>query len=198
MDWKSGVAALVMITAIVVALSGVLGSAWSVGVVIGGLVIGWLLVPDFWSSLAWGAIGGVVAGLMILGPGFRLAMRVVSVLDPVRTPEFTVEGTIFIVVGLGGIFGGIVGALSNVFRKGFGLKWPLTAAIPGLMVMLVLFGDRGLRAELLELGAGPWVNIPMFAAFAGGYGVVAMRLSARMSATWDRRKAIPEAVEVPA
>jgi hypothetical protein len=37
-------------------------------------------------------------------------------------------------------------------------------------VMAFLLVDTGTREELLDLGAGGWLNIPMFGSIALGYG----------------------------
>jgi hypothetical protein len=66
-------------------VSEVLGPVWSMAIVILGFGAGWLLVPGFWRSFGLGAIAGAMAGLLVLGPGLRIAMRVVAILDPVRS-----------------------------------------------------------------------------------------------------------------
>ena len=84
MRWKSALGAVFFIAAIPLAVSELLGPGWSMAVLLMGIGAGWLLVPGFWRSSLYGAIGGVVAGLLILGPGLRIAMRVVAIVDPVR------------------------------------------------------------------------------------------------------------------
>jgi hypothetical protein len=106
---KPALGALLFIGAIPLAVPELLGPVWSMAVILIGIGAGWLLVPGFWRSSLYGAIGGVVAGLLVLGPGLRIAMRVVAILDPVRSPEFTVGGTMFIIIGVGVMMGGIFG-----------------------------------------------------------------------------------------
>lgn len=164
-----------------------------------GVGLGWWLVPKFWRSVLFGAVGGIVAGILVLGVGFRVAMRVVAILDPVRTPELTVEGTMFILIGIGGIFGGVMGILANLARRGFHLRSPIAVGVlPAAGALSLLFADDEIRRELFELGAGPWVNIPMFGVVAllygMGTGVIINRLERRSATT----RAVTEQIEVPA
>ena len=164
-----------------------------------GVGLAWWLVPRFWPSVLFGAIAGVVSGVLILGVGLRLAMRVVAILDPFRIPEFTVGGTMFILIGIGGIFGGVIGILANLARRGLLLRSMFTVAVlPAAGAMGLLFLDDEIRGELFELGAGAWVNIPMFGLVAVLYGIgvaaVALSLEERSAA----KRAVTEAVEVPA
>ena len=180
MSWKPALGALLVIAAIPLAVSELLGPVWSMAVILMGIGAGWLLVPGFWRSLLTGAIGGVVAGLLVLGPGLRIAMRVVAILDPVRTPEFTVGGTIFIIIGVGVMMGGIFGVIGNIARVGFNIPSRGAGLVPAVLVMLLIGLDSELRSEIVELGAGPWLNIPMFGAVAVGYGALWTRVVTRL------------------
>ena len=180
MRWKPTVGALVFIAAIPVAVSELLGPAWSIAVVVIGIGAGWLLIPGFWPVSLNGAIGGVAAGLLVLGPGLRIAMRVVAILDPSRSPEFTIGGTMFIIIGVGVMMGGTFGVFGNVARRGFGIPSGAAGLIPAFLVMLMIGLDGELRSEIVELGAGPWLNIPMFGAAALGYGALWTRIMARL------------------
>jgi hypothetical protein len=160
-----------------------------------GVGAAWLLVPSFWRSVFHGAIGGVVAGLLILGPGLRLAMRVVAILDPFRSPEFTVGGTLFIIVGLGAIMGGIFGLQGNVVRRGFGIPLRFAGMAPALFVALMLSLDSEIRGEIIELGAGAWINVPMFAAVAVGYGALWALVLTRLEARGVEKRARHEFAE---
>ena len=180
MRWKPALGALLVIAAIPLAVSELLGPVWSMAVILMGIGAGWLLVPGFWRSLLTGAIGGVVAGLLVLGPGLRIAMRVVAILDPVRTPEFTVGGTIFIIIGVGVMMGGIFGVIGNIARVGFNIPSRGAGLVPAVLVMLLIGLDSELRSEIVELGAGPWLNIPMFGAVAVGYGALWTRVVTRL------------------
>jgi hypothetical protein len=176
-------------------LSNLIGaSAWIIAVV---AVLGaWRYVPGFWRTIMFGALGGIVAGVLILGPGFRLAMRVVAILDPIRTPEFTVGGTLFIIVGVGVMLGGLIAVVAALIRRAFALSVTGTALGMTALLMGLLLLAPDLRSEFVELGAGPWLNIPMFTSVALLYGTVANRLTDR----FQRRRAaegVAELVEVP-
>ena len=180
MRWKPALGALLFIAAIPLAVSERLGPVWSLAVVLIGIGAGWLLVPGFWRSSMYGVIGGVVAGLLVLGPGLRIAMRVVAIIDPVRSPEFTLGGTMFIIIGVGVMMGGIFGVIGNVARSGFGIPSGAAGLVPALLVMLMIGLDSELRSEIIKLGAGPWLNIPMFGAVALGYGALWTRVVTRL------------------
>jgi hypothetical protein len=180
MRWKQALGALLFLAAIPVAGSEQLNAAWSMVVFFIGIGAGWLLIPGLWRSLLHGAIGGVIGGLLVLGPGLRVAMRVVAVVDPIRSTEFTVGGTVFIIVFIGGIMGGICGLFGNVARRGFGIPPRAAGLFPALLVMLMIGRDSELRGEIVELGAGPWLNIPMFGAVVLGYGALWTRLVTRL------------------
>jgi hypothetical protein len=180
MRWKPALGALVFIAAISVAVSELLGPAWSIAVVLMGIGAGWLLVPGFWPVSLHGVIGGAAAGLIVLGPGLRFAMRVVAILDPVRTPVFTVGGTMFIIIGVGVIMGGVFGVFGNVARRGFGIPRVGAGLVPALLVMVMIGLDGELRSEIVELGAGPLLNTAMFGAVALGYGALWTQIVTRL------------------
>lgn len=179
MRWKPTFGVLLFIAAIPLAVSELLGPAWSIAVAIIGIGAGWLLVPGFWRSAMYGAIGGVAAGLLVLGPGLRIVMRVVAILDPVRPPEFTLDGTMFIIF-LGVTMGGILGVIGNIARSGWSIPSGAAGLLPALLVMLMIGFDSELRREIVELGSGPWLNIPMFGAVALGYGALWTRVVTRL------------------
>jgi len=56
-------------------------------------------------------------------------------------------------------------------------------------VMLMIGLDSELLGEIVELGAGPWLNIPMFGAVALGYGALWTRLVARLEMRRVEKKA---------
>ena len=195
MRWEPTLGSLLFIAAIPLAVSELLGPAWSMAVVLIGIGAGWLLVPGFWASSLYGAIGGVMAGLLVLGPGLRIAMRVVAIIDPVRSPEFTVGGTMFIIIGVGVMMGGIFGVIGNVARSGFDIPSGAAGLVPALLVMLMIGLDSELRSEIVELGAGPWLNIPMFGAAAVGYGALWTRVVTRLETRAIEKKARHEGAE---
>lgn len=154
-----------------------------------GAILAWQLIPLFLPTLVAAALAGVVAGTAIVGVGFRVAMRIVALMEPSRIPEFSVGGTLFIIIMIGGIFGGIAGVVVCFARKGLGLgKIAGTLMSAGLIMTLVLI-DRETRRELLHLGAGGLINIPMFTAISLGYGFATHwlfeRLYQRMSASTE-------------
>lgn len=157
------------------------GGAVAEGLVLVGAGLAWWLVPGFWRDALHGAVGGIVSGLLILGPGLRLAMRVVAIIDPLRTTEFTMEGTMFIVIFIGGFLGATFGIAGNLARLGLELRSVMASAIvPALAVLAVLFATDDLRMELFELGAGARMNIPMFGMASLLYGMGAMATAMRL------------------
>jgi hypothetical protein len=160
-----------------------LGPIAALPLLVGGLVIGWRRVPGFWRTVLAGIVGGAVAGLVILGPGLRLAMRVVAILDPETAPEFTWSGTIGIVLFVGGISGALLGLMSALMRR---LITPgVVATVVTVVFMGLLLAGEDLRTELMELGAGPWVNLPMFTAVVASFALVMLRLIGRFERTPD-------------
>ncbi len=117
-----------------------------------------------------GAVAGAVAGMLVMGVGFRLAMRVVAISDPNRTPEFSAGGTAFIVIGLGLMLGAFAGGYLGGLRHLLGLERVATAVIATVVLTPILFGDSEIFEELVELGLGAWVNIPMFVSIVFAYG----------------------------
>jgi hypothetical protein len=164
-----------------------------------GVGLGWWLVPAFWRSVLFGAIAGVISGVLVLGVGFRIAMRVVAILDPFRVPEFSFGGTMFILIGIGGIFGGIIGMLTNLARRGLRLRSIASVALlPAAGPMILLFVDDEIRRELFELGAGAWVNIPMFGLVTVLYGIAVSAVVLSLEERSAAKRAVIEKVEVPA
>ena len=180
MKLKPALGAVLFMAATLLAGSEMFGPVWSIAVVLIGTGAGRLLIPGFWRGALHGAIGGVVAGLLVLGPGLRVAMRVVAMVDPARFPEFTIGGTMFIIVGIGAVMGGILGVFGNVSRIGFNIPSRAAGLVPALLVVMMIGLDSELRGEILELGAGPWLNIPMFGAVAFAYGFVWARVVERL------------------
>lgn len=181
MTWQGRLAALGVVAAVILATQDILIPAIALPLLVATAALAWWLTDGFWRTVAFGLAGGVIAGLLIMGPGFRVAMRVVAIMDPIRTPEFSVEGTGFIIVGIGGMLGGVMGIVGNLIRKAGSIASVVVAGVAlGALDMTILLIDSGLREEFFELGGGPWVNIPMFAVFACGYGIVAMTIADRL------------------
>ena len=119
-------------------------------------------MPGFWRTLIRGAIAGGLAGVLVLGPGYRLAMRIVAILDDGTTPEFTIEGTLFLIVGIGAMFGGIVSTGVTLITRTFDTRrWVAVSALTALTIG-TLFFDSETFSELTDLGLGPAFNMPMF------------------------------------
>ena len=194
MKWKPPVGALLFIALLALAASEVLGAGVSLPLLAIGIGAGWLWIPGFWRNSLQGAVAGAVAGLLVLGPGLRLAMRVVAILDPFRPEEFSVDGTLFILIGVGAVFGGVFGVIGSISRVGFGLPAHAAGSIPALLVGLMIGLDSELRSEIVQLGAGPWLNIPMFAAVAIAFGVTWTALMSgferKRLATTQRQRAV--------
>lgn len=139
-----------------------LGPIGAVAIVIAGVAIGWRYVPSFWPTLVRAAIAGGLAGVLVLGPGYRLAMRVVAILDDATTPEFTIEGTAFLVIGIGAMFGAVTTAWVTIMTKTFAARRFVAVTVLTSVVGGTLFLDSEIFRELTELGVGPVLNVPMF------------------------------------
>jgi hypothetical protein len=139
-----------------------------------------------------GLIGGGATGLVTLGVGSRLAMRIVSLLGARR--EVTVDGTVFLL-----IFGAVVGAMIGMTIAATLRAWPRSTRIVSIIVTLVLFAglllDSESFSELLHDGAGGWLNFPMFFAFVAAYGWAAPRIITRVERRIPRWA--PVNVEIP-
>jgi hypothetical protein len=162
----------------------------ALAVVAGALVVGWRRIPRFWRSVARGLVAGGLAGALVLGPGFRLVMRIVAIVDPVRRPEFTLEGTMFLVVMVGLIFGAITAGWTVLVATALRLPRWGGAGLITLATIFPLFSDSEVLRELNELGAGPWVNVPMFLGVTVLYAYLADR--------WARPVTTPETEAEPA
>lgn len=160
-------------------------------IALAALAFGAVRMPGFFSSVFRGGVAGGIAGIAVLGVGMRLAMRVVAITDPVRATEFTIEGTLFLVLIFGGMFGAITGVWARTSADA--LERPALAPVLAFTaVAAMLVGDSEVRSEFVELGAGPWVNVPMFTAVVLAYAMAFDRLSG-----WRRVEAdAPDAVEL--
>jgi hypothetical protein len=180
-------------------LSGILPNPALTGLIlVGALAVATSRVPRFWWTVLYSAMSGLAAGLIILGPGMRLVMRIVAIVDPGKNPEFTVGGTMFLIIFIGGIFGAGIAVVTGLVVRALNINGRV---IPSLMMasllMVMLLANAGLRMELFDFGLGAWMNIPMFATVGLGFGLGAtaarQRLEKRRSDVGDT---LP--VEVPA
>ena len=190
MTWQARASTLTLLLVANFAAGDVIPAPWGIVVVLAALVITMLYYRGFWRAAAGGLIGGAVAGLLILGPGFRLVMRAVALMDPVHPEEFTLEGTLFIIVGIGGILGSIQAVTAHLARRAFGIESAVVAGMllaTFLMVQLIFFSGE-VSQEIFDLGAGAWVNIPLFGLIALGYGIAAMAVADRVRSSLPTRR----------
>lgn len=145
-------------------------------------------------ALAVGALTGLTLGVLVVGPGGRLAMRLMAATSPDAQGrlteagevigDITLEGTIgfFIFVGLPfGLAAGLVYVLvARAFPSGL-LGGAVFAA-----ALLVLFSTRlePLRADNRDFDlVGPgWLAVAAFGALAIGTGLVAAPIAGRIDA----------------
>lgn len=183
MSWKGRVSWIALAVTGSVGGFEMVGPPWIFAVLAGFVAAAWWFGERFWTTVVASLLGGAIAGLLILGPGMRLAMRVVALVDPTIEPEFTIDGTLFLVLGIGGMLGAVQALTGNLYRHGFGIRSSvLGGLIPGglFMVGLIFFFGE-LSEELFELGAGAWMNIPLFGIFVISWGIAAISLADRFS-----------------
>lgn len=194
MSWRARTASISVLVATYIGTNDVIAAELGLVLLLIAAVAAWRFVNGFWRIVVSGFVGGAVAGLLILGPGFRLAMRAVAIMDPVHPEEFTLEGTLFVVVGIGAILGGVQGLTAHLARRAFGIRSAVVAGalLAALeMTLLSLFSGE-LSRELFDLGISAWINIPLFGLFTLGYGIAAMAMAdkaeAGMFSRSDRRR----------
>jgi hypothetical protein len=152
-----------------------LGPIGALAIVAGGVAIGWKYVPDFWRIVFRAALAGGLAGVLVLGPGYRLAMRIVAILDESTTPEFTIGGTMFLIAGIGAMFGGITTTWVTLITRTFAARRAVAVSVLTVVVIGTLFIDSEVFRELTELGLGPVLNVPMFLGVTVGWAWLADR-----------------------
>lgn len=199
MSWKAKTAASAVLLASYVGTNDLLMAELGLALLLVAAIAAWRYVDGFWRIVVAGFVGGAVAGLLILGPGFRLAMRMVAIMDPVHPEEFTFGGTLFIIVGIGAILGGIQGLTAHLARRAFGIDSSVLAGtvLAALLMIMLAFFSGDLSEELFELGISPWINIPLFGLITLGYGIAAMAIAAKAETTMFSRGRT-EAEKVPA
>lgn len=199
MVWQARLAVIAVVLIEGLSAGDVIPPPWGMITLLGGVVLLWRYYTGFWRTLVSGAVGGALAGLLILGPGFRVAMRAVAIMDPLHPEEFTLGGTLFIVVGVGVVLGGIQAVMANLVRRAFSIGSAVAAGCllaAFLMVNLTFFSGE-VSDELFDLGISPWINIPLFSVMALGYGIAAMALADRAQNVMFRRRRI-QTEKVPA
>lgn len=182
--WSGRVAPAGLVAAVNLAAFDLVPPTVGLPLILLAFVVAWRYTPGFWRLVLGGLVGGLIAGVLILGPGLRVAMRAVAIVDPARTPEFTLGGTAFIVVGVGAMLGGIQALTLNLLRPLLWLRSSLSGGMAlGAVTLVLLFLVPGdIRSELFELGAGPLMNIPMFGGICMAYGLAAVALADKVSA----------------
>jgi hypothetical protein len=101
----------------------------------------------------------------------------------------------FIIIGIGVMMGGTFGVIGNLARVGFGVPSRAAGLIPALLMALLIGLDAELRSEIVDLGAGPWLNIPMFGLVAGGYGASWVWVVTRLESRRIEKKARHQTAE---
>jgi hypothetical protein len=187
---KAKTAATAVLIGSYVGLYDVLIAELGLVLVLVAAVASWRYVTDFWRIVVGGFVGGAVSGLLILGPGFRLMMRAVAIMDPLHPEEFTLGGTLFVVVGIGAILGGVQGLTAHLARRSFGLRSAVLAGalLAALMMIALTFFAGELSQELFDLGISAWINIPLFSLVALGYGIAAMAVADKAEAAMFTRR----------
>lgn len=199
MSWQAKAASATVLVGSYVAVGDIVAGDIGLVIVLVAAAAAWKYVDGFWRIVVSGFIGGAVAGLLVLGPGFRLAMRAVAIMDPVQPEEFSIGGTLFIVVGIGVIMGGVTGLAAHLARRAFGISSAVVAgsvlAVMELAVLTFFSGD--VSQELFDLGISPWINIPLFGLYVLGFGIAAMAVADKAeSAMFSRRRS--DRAKVPA
>lgn len=129
--------------------------------------------------LAAGIGAGSVAGIIVLGGGARLAMRLVALIIG-QPPDFTLPGTVSILM-LGAVTGAFLGAAYAAFFPGLsrGLRW--SGALYGVILSLVFVAPAFLLSREGELGLlGPWGGLMLFGPLPVLYGLVLQPLTQRL------------------
>jgi hypothetical protein len=156
------------------------GALFAIPLVIVLLVGGNKVLPGFWRTLGGSALAGAMAGILVLGPGLRIAMRVVAMAEPTQTPEFSVGGTVGIIVVLGAIFGSTIAVAAMFITNGFDLGRIQTALLFSLGLMGILLVSPDLRDEIFGLGYGGWFNLSMFGFVGFLFGLVTQNFFTRL------------------
>jgi hypothetical protein len=104
----------------------------------------------------------------------------------------------FILVIIGALIGLIFGILGSLTRTGWSMNPTRAWVVPAFLVMLLLIAAEETRTELFTLGAGPWVNIPMFTGVAVAYGWGVMAVVTRLESRREAKRVSVDRLGVPA
>jgi hypothetical protein len=152
-----------------------------------GLQLGWLLSV--------GMLTGFAVGVLVIGPGARLVMRLLAATSPQATGHhteagftigrITLLGTIVFIVAVGAAFGAVVGPI-YVFAS-FALPRGMLGGLLFGALLLVTVGSRiePLRADNRDFTlVGPsWLAVAAFTTLSIATGATAAALAGRISAT---------------
>lgn len=139
-----------------------------------------------------GGLAGALAGIVVLGVGGRLAMRLSAVVDPDaagrlteggnRVGEITLAGTIELIV-FGGLLGGIVAAvfwvIAHPWIRPGRLEWLRTGLVA--MVLGAPFLIDAENPDFFILGPA-WFNVGLFLALLFAFGAVLPGIDQRLDA----------------
>lgn len=137
-----------------------------------------VVVPRFARIQVSGMVGGVVTGLVVLGVGLRLAMRLVVLADDVREPVLTSET--FVIIFFGAVVGLMMGPVIAVSQRLWAPSNALIGAVVAVASMSIFLISPDLRTELFNDGAGPLLNIPLFTATFFAFGASANEVISRI------------------
>ena len=127
-------------------------------------------------QLARAALAGMVAGVIVLGLGGRLAMRAVALLIH-QAPHLGVGASLGILL-IGGILGAVAGIAYGVTLQ---QRWPDRDTTKGILFgsavfsVLTLLQPPAIRAEVAATRAYWWAIIPLFWAVCIGYALMLAR-----------------------
>jgi hypothetical protein len=134
------------------------------------------------------AFTGTLVGVLVLGIGGRLAMRLVALLTH-QTPHFGIGASLGILF-IGGVLGTLAGVFYGVIPQRRWTDHPTFKAVlfgSALFAMLVLTQPPAIRSEVVAARAYWWAIIPLFWAVCLAY---AFALTRRLSTqTSGRRRA---------
>lgn len=131
--------------------------------------------------IARAGLAGFLIGILVLGLGGRLAMRLVAILIH-QTTHFGFGATLGIIV-IGGVLGTLAGLAYGIMIE---RTVPMNAAAKGtlygtvLFVVLVLFQPPAIRAEVTAARDYWWAIIPLF-------WVVCLAYAVTLATALDRR-----------
>ena len=140
---------------------------------------------------AWASVSGIVAGLLVIGLGGRLAMRILAITssDAVhgaftdageQINEFTLDGTIGLMI-FGGAFGGLVGGwlyalIRSLLPEAKGARLRACALI-GMAVGAPVFVEPGKRDfSILD---PLWLAVALFVVLSAVFAIVVSLIAER-------------------